>query len=568
MSRPKSFAVVFSCVLVAVAGSGAGCTGGVGNGPRVGADGEGFGVQGSAGLTGAAGDAASGTQPVSAAGTLSSPAAGAATSLAGSAPTAGASTAGASTAGAGPVAGTSNGASGVGPAAGTSGASAACDPELSDCSGECVSLSTDSLHCGSCSNACGTGEVCTAGVCACSGTLTDCGDGCTDTLSDPAHCGSCGMACTAPQVCSGGQCSSTCDATLTQCGQQCVDTQSDRQNCGGCGTVCSADQACNGGSCGCAGALELCGSACVDTQSDAANCGMCNSACPEGTSCQGGTCECPGGLGLCSGSCIDTQGDVENCGSCGNACGPQDSCDGGMCIGPRCGDTPWPEYNGNGSVTWYRFDQGTAAAGNVNCRFGIQQNPDRVNHIAEPELFGAMNTSDYQAAAVCGACVEITRNDTGARVTVTIVDQCPQSSNPVCTAGHVDLSTTAFQRLGDLNSEGHLGDGTGSISWQYVPCNVGGNLRYILDGGSNSYYMAVTVANHENPISKVELLMDGTFVAMNRAEYNVWIMDAPVGAGPYTYRVTDIHGNIIQDKDLALSPGQTVEGGRQFPVCP
>src|SRR5690606_33296401 len=106
----------------------------------------------------------------------------------------------------------------------------------------------------------------------------------------------------------------------------------------------------------------------------------------------------------------------------------------------------------NGSITWYRFDQGTTALGDVNCSYGIHESPDRVNHVAtgDGQYFGAINTADYANSAACGACVEIQRVDTGQSVTVTIVDQCPIGSNPKCVAGHIDLSQAAFQQLGNL----------------------------------------------------------------------------------------------------------------------
>src|SRR5690606_33187305 len=67
-------------------------------------------------------------------------------------------------------------------------------------------------------------------------------------------------------------------------------------------------------------------------------------------------------------------------------------------------------YNGNGSVTYYYFDQGSAE---VNCSYAITgRNPDSVAHIAtgNGQYFGAMNTADYNNAATCGACVEVTRD--------------------------------------------------------------------------------------------------------------------------------------------------------------
>src|SRR6187402_2676788 len=101
--------------------------------------------------------------------------------------------------------------------------------------------------------------------------------------------------------------------------------------------------------------------------------------------------------------------------------------------GPGQCPESWGGSN-DGSLTWYTFSQGTVNVGDVNCSFGIQQGPDRVNHIytGNGEFFGAMNTADYNTAAACGACVEVTRQDTGQHVVVTIVDQCPIATNSKC----------------------------------------------------------------------------------------------------------------------------------------
>ena len=78
------------------------------------------------------------------------------------------------------------------------------------CSGACVTTNTDRLNCGSCGNACASGQVCTSSSCAasclsgqtyCSGTAT-----CAVLNSDPTNCGSCGTACVTGSECRLGTC--------------------------------------------------------------------------------------------------------------------------------------------------------------------------------------------------------------------------------------------------------------------------------------------------------------------------------------------------------------------------
>jgi hypothetical protein len=66
--------------------------------------------------------------------------------------------------------------------------------------------------------------------------------------SDPVNCGACGTACGSGVVCTGGVCGS-CLAGLERCGQSCIDTSSDPGNCGDCGNSCGQGMACIQGQC-------------------------------------------------------------------------------------------------------------------------------------------------------------------------------------------------------------------------------------------------------------------------------------------------------------------------------
>jgi Bacterial Ig-like domain/Stigma-specific protein, Stig1 len=131
------------------------------------------------------------------------------------------------------------------------GGGTSCPDEYSTCDGVCIDIDTNINHCGSCDNACATGEVCDLGTCSlsCGGGTTACGDGCADTNYDPNHCGSCDNACDTGEVCDMGTCSSSCGGDTVECDGGCVDTQVDRNNCGTCGTACGTTQQCVDGDC-------------------------------------------------------------------------------------------------------------------------------------------------------------------------------------------------------------------------------------------------------------------------------------------------------------------------------
>lgn len=205
------------------------------------------------------------------------------------------------------------------------------------CTDKCVDSQNDPANCGTCGNACAAGEVCSAGACGlnCAGGSTKCTDKCVDVQSDPANCGTCGNACPTGQVCSAGTCGLSCVGGTTLCTDKCTNTNQDPANCGTCGTVCSGGQVCDNGTCAlnCSGGSTKCGSACVDTNTDSTNCGTCGTTCTTGQVCSAGSCAsvCGGSLTKCGNSCVDTQTNVANCGTCGKACGPGEFCVTGAC---------------------------------------------------------------------------------------------------------------------------------------------------------------------------------------------------------------------------------------------
>ena len=186
-------------------------------------------------------------------------------------------------------------------------------------------LKTDPQHCGSCTNACKTGEVCSNGACkaSCEAPTVKCvADGgitCATTATDPQNCGQCGNACSTADAgslppgpnnpdagipydggsgwsvgkagCSNSQCGVTCDNGFTKCSDNlCYDTQNFHDNCGACGTACTAQEWCNAGKCCTLGKLA-CNGTCVDVKSDPNNCGACGKVCSGGTPyCAAGVC--------------------------------------------------------------------------------------------------------------------------------------------------------------------------------------------------------------------------------------------------------------------------------------
>lgn len=266
--------------------------------------------------------------------------------------------------------------------------------------------------------------------------------------------------------------------------------------------------------------------------------------CGEGQTCQNGTCMCMMGT-LCSGSCVDTMSDAANCGSCGMACASGGACVDGSCVNPMCNpDT----QQRSGHITHY-----TLATSMVACHYPTN---------TLPQYYGAMNEYDWNTAAVCGSCVEITNTQNNSKLTVQITDECPYKGNEQwCFQGshHIDLNDAAYGALGANNNP--------AINWKYVPCNTMGNMKFYFDSASQQYYLAVTPMNTKNPVAKMEVKKGGAYTTLSHTNYNTYEVKDGAGTGELTFRLTDIYNHVVTDT-VMMTPGQVVPGNVQFAACP
>jgi expansin len=204
------------------------------------------------------------------------------------------------------------------------------------------------------------------------------------------------------------------------------------------------------------------------------------------------------------------------------------------------GDCSAAPSDTSGEGTYYDAD------GTGNCSFD-----------ASPSdlLVAAMNADDYNTAAWCGACLEV--SGPMGKVVVRVVDQCPG-----CVHGDLDLSPEAFAMLSPLVT------GRIPITWHEVACNVSGPIAYHFKDGANAYWTAIQIRNHRYPIGKLEAQVDGAWRDLPRVDYNYFIESAGLGAGPYALRVTDTRGHVLDDTGIALGDNVTRTGANQFPACP
>jgi expansin (peptidoglycan-binding protein) len=170
-------------------------------------------------------------------------------------------------------------------------------------------------------------------------------------------------------------------------------------------------------------------------------------------------------------------------------------------------------------------------------------------------MVAALNAPDYDHAAWCGACLAVSgpRGD----VVVRVVDQCPG-----CQHGDLDLSRQAFAKIAPLSA------GRVSIAWREVACPVTGPIAYRMKARSNAQWTAIQLRNHRYAIAGLSVRgAAGAYQPIARSDDNYFVAPSGLGAGPYALRVTDVHGQVLEDTAIALGGAGSQPGAAQLPIC-
>lgn len=166
----------------------------------------------------------------------------------------------------------------------------------------------------------------------------------------------------------------------------------------------------------------------------------------------------------------------------------------------------------------------------------------------------AMNLADYNNAQLAGAYIEVT-GELGT-INMLVTDLLPEGKK-----GDLDLYTDAFPLIAPVEK------GRVPVSWRIIPLDSAENapISFKFKEGSSEFWCGVQVRNHRYPVTKLEYLNeDGEYVELPRRLYNFFESDE-MGPGPFTFRITDIYGQVIVDRDIPLVPDQVTEGHVQFP---
>lgn len=168
----------------------------------------------------------------------------------------------------------------------------------------------------------------------------------------------------------------------------------------------------------------------------------------------------------------------------------------------------------------------------------------------------AMNIFDYNNAQLAGAFLEVT-GELGT-IQVLVTDLLPEGQK-----GDLDLYVDAFPLIAPAEK------GKVPVTWKIIPLDSAADapVSYKYKVGTTEFWCGVQVRNHRYPIAKLEYLDEktGEFVEIERCNYNYFESDS-MGAGPFTFRITDIYGSVIVDENIPLTPDEIQVGHVQFPL--
>lgn len=164
--------------------------------------------------------------------------------------------------------------------------------------------------------------------------------------------------------------------------------------------------------------------------------------------------------------------------------------------------------------------------------------------------YASINETDYKNGLMTGAYLEVTgpKGTIGVVVTNTISGE----------KGTLGLSEEDFNKVFDKNVGG-------KVTWKVAALPTDEPFLFKYGEGSSEGYFKIQVRNHRYPVKKLEVKQNGKYVEIPRKDYNYFVKEGGFGAGPYTIRLTDVFGHVIEETIPLKAGGEIVSAKNNFP---
>ena len=191
---------------------------------------------------------------------------------------------------------------------------------------------------------------------------------------------------------------------------------------------------------------------------------------------------------------------------------------------------------------WYTCETGKSACGGLPC--------------PENDLWVAINPTDFRDSAVCSACMAV-EGPLGV-VVVDVIENCADA----CMDGEIELSRSAFESVGNLD------EGRADVTWQLVPCDREGPIRFSYEEDSGAWWTGIQVRNPALPVVGLAVRIDdgGEWQVLEKDGWDHFPLSGDLGEGPFDFRVTAIDGQVLDEENIPYRPGEVVDGTLQFVI--
>jgi expansin (peptidoglycan-binding protein) len=125
--------------------------------------------------------------------------------------------------------------------------------------------------------------------------------------------------------------------------------------------------------------------------------------------------------------------------------------------------------------------------------------------------------------------------------------------------GDIDVSPAVYEAI-------HQGEFPRSQTWRFARCPDAGNLQYEFQTMASQYWSSLWVRNPRVPLTKLEVKSEKheDFFQLERASDGTLTDGGGFGAGPFTFRLTAMDGQVITDELPGFEPGELVKSNKQF----
>ncbi len=178
------------------------------------------------------------------------------------------------------------------------------------------------------------------------------------------------------------------------------------------------------------------------------------------------------------------------------------------------------------------------------------------NHLGADAYVVNMNSTDY-SPAMCGRYLRVTGPSGWVDVQVA-------GESFGIGPGDIDLNRPAFEQIAET--------GRVAVTWHTITSPDPAPISLYIHEASNPWWMGVQVRNHRYGVASLEYLGPSGYVSAPRDPYNYFIVDGSLGvptplANPFTVRLTDVNGQVVEAAGILLSPGTEAATGVQFDIC-